>query len=115
MRVNQTNSPAVQGSDAAATSKAGKAAAAKEVKKNARTEGTDGAAAAGNTSSARAEISAKSREFAQAKAIADKTPDVREEKIAELKRRIAAGQYKVDADAVADRMVDDHIRMSGIG
>jgi flagellar biosynthesis anti-sigma factor FlgM len=38
---------------------------------------------------------------------------VREEKIAALKARIAEGKYKVDADKVADRMVDDHLQMTG--
>ena len=64
---------------------------------------------------ANAEISAKSKEFAQAKSVATGSPDVREDKIADIKRRMAEGSYKVDHEAVADRMVDDHLRMSGIG
>jgi negative regulator of flagellin synthesis FlgM len=63
---------------------------------------------------AKAEISAKGKEFAKAKAIANNAPDVREEKIAALKKRIAEGHYKVDADAIADRMVDEHLK-TGIG
>jgi negative regulator of flagellin synthesis FlgM len=62
----------------------------------------------------RPEISSKARELATAKAAASAAPDVREAKIAELKERIAAGKYNVDAKAVADRMVDDHLS-SGIG
>jgi negative regulator of flagellin synthesis FlgM len=69
------------------------------------------AAAAGD---ANTEISAKGKEFAKAKAIANEAPDVREEKIAALKARIAEGKYKVDADAIADRMVDEHLKL-GIG
>lgn len=64
--------------------------------------------------SVKPEISQKSREFAQAKGIASAAPDVREEKIAEIKRRVAEGKYQVNDDAVADRMVDDHLRMSGL-
>ncbi len=52
--------------------------------------------------------------MAKAKAVAGETPDVREEKIAALRSRIAAGKYNVDADAIADRMVDDHIAMHGM-
>ncbi len=63
---------------------------------------------------AKAEISAKSKEFAQAKAVATHAPDVREDKVADLKKRIAEGNYQVDHDSLAERMVDDHIR-SGIG
>src|ERR1700737_2701696 len=58
---------------------------------------------------AKTEISAKGKEFAKAKAVANDAPDVREEKIAALKARIADGKYKVDADAIADRMIDEHL------
>lgn len=116
MRVSNSNNP-IQGSEISHAGKAGKADATKDAKRVDRAKVGDAETASAGRSSggARAEISAKGREFAAAKAVADGAPDVREEKIAELKRKIAAGQYKVDADAVADRMVDDHIRMSGIG
>jgi len=58
----------------------------------------------------KAEISNKSREFANAKAVATSAPDVRADKIAELKRRIADKSYKVDNVAVADKLVDEHLR-----
>jgi negative regulator of flagellin synthesis FlgM len=70
------------------------------------------AASAGGAS---AEISEKGKEFAKAKAVANEAPDVREDKIAALKARIAEGKYKVDADAIADRMVDEHLKMHGVG
>jgi negative regulator of flagellin synthesis FlgM len=66
------------------------------------------------TGDANTEISAKGKEFAKAKAVAHEAPDVREEKIAALKARIAEGRYKIDADAIADRMVDEHLK-AGIG
>ena len=62
-------------------------------------------------SDVKTEISSKSKEFANAKAVANNTPDVRAEKIAELKRRIADNSYKVDNEAVADKLVDEHLRM----
>jgi len=59
----------------------------------------------------KADISSKSKEFSNAKAVASNAPDVRADKIAELKRRIADKSYKVDHVAVADKMVDEHLRM----
>ena len=59
---------------------------------------------------AKVEISEKGREFAKVKAAAHDAPDVREEKIAALRKKMAEGTYKVNADAVADRMVDEHLK-----
>ncbi len=36
-------------------------------------------------------------------------PDVREDKVAELKERIESGKYEIDHQAVADKMVDSFI------
>jgi negative regulator of flagellin synthesis FlgM len=69
---------------------------------------------ASSDADSRPEISAKGREFAQAKEVAGNAPDVREEKIAKLKAMVDAGKYKVDPHAVADRMVDEHLS-SNIG
>ena len=63
-----------------------------------------------DSSGAAPEISARARDMSKAKELATSAPDVREEKIAELKKRIAAGSYNVDSHAVADRMVDEHLK-----
>ena len=67
--------------------------------------------------SVNASISSKGKDLAKdmatAKTVASETSDIREEKVAELKRRIAAGKYNIDSDAIADRMVDDHLSMQG--
>ncbi len=59
-------------------------------------------------------LSAKAKEMAEAhkKAmeIARNTPDVREERIAEMKRRIDSGEYKADAGNIADGMLREAIR-----
>ncbi len=34
-------------------------------------------------------------------------PEIRQERVAELKNRIDQGSYKVDADALADRMLEE--------
>jgi negative regulator of flagellin synthesis FlgM len=110
MRVNQSgNNP--QASEIASRVKVTHAKPQKGEKASEASAQTH-AAASGD---ANTEISAKAKEFAKAKAVAHDAPDVREEKIAALKARIADGKYKIDADAIADRMVDDHIKMHGVG
>ncbi len=99
--INQT-----AGAEVSSTKKSGKPAQAR---------GAEGSrtASPGAASSTKTEISDRGREIAKAKTEALSAPDVREAKIAELKSRIDAGRYKVDADAVADRMVNEHLEMSG--
>lgn len=111
MRVNQQSVNAqVQGAEVAKT-KQGDHAKAK-----------DAAARAGATSvstaipgSVKTEISGKAKDMAQAKAVASNTSDVREDKVAALKAKIAAGTYKVDAEKIAERMFDDHAAMGAAG
>src|SRR5687768_17420122 len=115
MRVNQPNNNPVQQSEVAKTKKTtqGKEAeAAKRAQKTGQTSSTQASGQA--TGGAQAEISARGKEFAKAKEVATNAPDVREEKIAALEKKIAEGKYKVDAGAVADKMVDDHIKMQGM-
>lgn len=60
------------------------------------------------------QLSSEAKELAKARAkaleIARETPDVREEKIAELKARINSGLYKVDPGNVADGILIEAIR-----
>lgn len=112
MRVNQSTVNTPQGSETAATKQTGRGAPAqgKRVEQRAAPE-----APSVDRSGVNTEISAKSRDFSRAKSIASNSPDVREDRVADLKKRIADGSYSVNPDAVADRMVDEHLRMSGIG
>ena len=112
MKVNNSGN-AVQGSEVNGSGAARKSASLKESGSASAAEAAKRVASDGTD--ANTEISAKGKDFAKAKAVASAAPDVREEKIAELKKRIAAGKYHVDADAVADRMMDEHIKMSEIG
>lgn len=109
MRVNPNLNPAVQNAEASKTNNAAKTQSAERSKRLTTKEHVSGIEA-GKT-----EFSGRAREMAQAKDVATQAPDVRDERIAELKRRIASGDYKVDAKAIADRMVDDHRGMAGIG
>ena len=110
MRVSQSGSNQVPSSEASASKKTGRAGAAADSKDVKKVEKPS----AGAVESSKAEISDRGREMAQAKSVATDASDVREERIAELKRRISTGKYNVEPDKIADRMVDEHLS-SGIG
>ena len=111
MKVGHSGSYPIQKNESAPAQKTTQGAATQTAKKAQATQSQE---ASKNTSGARTDLSAKAKEFSHAKKIAAQTPDVREERVAELKRRIAEGSYQIDADSVADRLVDDHLRMSDI-
>lgn len=77
--------------------------------------GKVGAAAAG----VKISPDAKERAEAQQKAlkIARDTPDVREDRVAELKKQIQAGTYQIDSGKIADGMlreaIKDHLATDG--
>ena len=54
-------------------------------------------------------LSTASKEAQTAREIIASEPDVREDKVAELKKRIESGNYAVDNKAVADKIVDSFI------
>ena len=107
MRINPTNSSPVQGSETQASKKT-------EKTKAQTYEGKAGGASSSiKSDSVNADISTKARDMAKAKQIATESPDVREARIAELREKIQNKSYNVSADAIADRLVDDHLRMAG--
>ena len=55
----------------------------------------------------RVTLSPQARELCDARRALEAVPDVREDMVAELKARIASGTYRIDAEAIADRMVRD--------
>ncbi len=113
MKVNHPGNNPIPSGEASGAKHSGRAAATHEAKQSEKASpaGVDRDIYSG----AKTEISSKSKEFAQAKALASETPDVREDRVADLKRKIADGTYKIDGESIADRLVDDHLRMSGIG
>ena len=104
MRVNSSN---VQNSQSAKTEQAKKSDAPAKTLRNEAVEKFSKSAV--SSESARADISAKGKDFASAHAVAKSAPDVREDRIAELKKRIAEGKYEVDANKLADKMVSEHM------
>jgi negative regulator of flagellin synthesis FlgM len=110
MKVNPTGTNQVQDNNEVSKSKkASKTSAAQENERSGK------AATSGSSSAVKSDISNKGKEFAKVKAAATGAPDVREQKIAELKKRIAEGKYKIDDNAIADKMVDEHLSTSGLG
>lgn len=61
------------------------------------------------------ELSPRVQDIKRIKELASSAPDVNAEKVEHFKRLIAEGKYKVDAKAVADRMVDEHMRSAPAG
>lgn len=55
------------------------------------------------------ELSQSSKEVQQIKEIISSAPDIREDKVAALKEKIESGEYKIDPDAIADKIVDDSL------
>jgi negative regulator of flagellin synthesis FlgM len=106
MRVSQSGNNPVQSAEVSGSQHTKAAAHAKHTKK----AGNAAQSVTTDSGDANATISSKGKELAQAKSVATNAADIREEKIAELKRRIAAGKYNVDSNAVADRLVDDHLK-----
>jgi len=116
MRVSQSGSNPVQGSE---ISQAGKAKAASKTEKPEGPAKAAEGAKTGGGESVKADISSRGKELAKdmakAKEVATSAPDIREEKVAELKRRIAAGKYNVSPEAIADKMVDEHLKTADLG
>ncbi len=66
------------------------------------------------TGSSNVNLSSKARDMQKAKDVAKAAPDVDVDKVARMKALIAQGNYKVDANAIADRFVDEELALSGI-
>lgn len=61
-------------------------------------------------SSSRVDVSPRAQEAKRIKELAMAAPDVDEAKVAKFRQLIDEGKYKVDAEAIADRMVDEHLK-----
>lgn len=104
MKVNPSVSQSIQNTQTDATKRSDQTAKterARHIEQMAKTQGS-------TLTSSKAEISDKAKDFAKAHAVASAAPDVREDRIAEIKRRLASGDYKVDSDAIAEKMISDH-------
>lgn len=58
-------------------------------------------------------MSSKARDLKKIKEVAmNSTPDVDEARVAKYQKLIDSGNYKVDAKSLADKLVDEHLKMS---
>ena len=57
----------------------------------------------------RVTLSDQARDIQQARQALSELPEVREEKVAELKARIDNGSYRVDGDKVAEKMIGESL------
>jgi negative regulator of flagellin synthesis FlgM len=64
------------------------------------------ASAPASAPATKVELSARSRELHEARRLADAAPDVRADKVADVRARITDGTYKVDPHQIAQRIVD---------
>jgi negative regulator of flagellin synthesis FlgM len=69
------------------------------------TGGASSAAASGSN----VEISDTARMLQKANDIVRQMPDIRADRISELRKKIGDGSYKIDSAAIADRLVDEHL------
>ena len=54
-------------------------------------------------------LSSEAKQIQEAKRIVDSLPDIREEKVAEIRERIENGTYRVDSEKIAFRMIKESI------
>lgn len=60
----------------------------------------------------RVEISQVGKDFQVAKKAVAQVPDIREDKVKELKQSIASGNYNVSGEELADKMVESYFNES---
>lgn len=58
------------------------------------------------------EISRSAKDYQVAKEAVSNTSDIREDKVAAIKAKMAAGTYKVSAEAVAAKMIDSAVTLT---
>ncbi len=67
---------------------------------------------AGNVStSAQVEVSQDARHIQKAMELAKVDDSVDTDKVARLQKLVDAGAYRVDAESIADRLIDEHLKM----
>lgn len=81
--------------------------------REAEATGSSGAGKAGaealDAAASKINLSSRAQQMQKAKELALAAPDVNEARVAQLQKMIDDGSYRVDAEAVADRLVDSHL------
>ncbi len=55
------------------------------------------------------DLSNKAKDIQKIKQVLDQTPEVRDEKVQELKRQIESGSYAIDPGKIADKMLGESL------
>ncbi len=111
MKVTGKMPNTAQAGEAAKSARTGGADSIFDSKKTKGSRGADGGGALGGADSARVDLSSRAQDMARAKELATPNDNIDEAKVARLQKLIDAGKYKVDAEAIADRLVDEHSKM----
>jgi negative regulator of flagellin synthesis FlgM len=74
-----------------------------------RSEGDKPAGGGTAITTEKVELSTKAQEYQRIRQILDQVPDVREEKVQELKTRIESGNYQIDAGKLATKMLGESL------
>ena len=104
MKVSNKISNPTQNTDSAKTAKVG-AEAILEGKK-----GKSSIDAGEMSASARVDLSSRAQDIKKARELASPS-DIDEAKVSRLQKMIDAGEYKVNAEAIADRLLDEQMKM----
>ncbi len=100
MKVNQNPSPTTTTVDKAQSTNKRDTVAKGSLNESSSTPARSGASI---------DISDAARLMKQASDIAHSVPDIRADKVAELKKRISEGNYQVESSKIADKLVDEHL------
>lgn len=105
MKVSNNNSNAIN------SSQLGKATSAQSAEEAKKSKGSSTVGAEELSGAAKVEVSGRARDVQKAKDIAMGGPSVDEAKVARLQKLIDEGKYKIDAQSIADKLVDEHMLM----
>lgn len=76
---------------------------------NARRSAEETATRPGETGGDRVELSPRARRFQEARRIASESPEIRADRVAEVRDRMAAGTFRVEGERIALRMLGESL------
>jgi len=74
-----------------------------------RVQGSPKGAPKGGLSEDKVALSPEAKQIQEAKKLLDSLPDIREDKVAEIKEQIEAGTYNIDGEKIAFKMIRESI------
>lgn len=98
--------------DSSRADKSKKSEAANSTATSAKTEKAGVLPFASNAESVKVDLSARAKDIQHAKELAMAAPDVDQSKVEKFQKLIDEGKYKVDAKAIAEKMVEEHLSTS---